>query len=132
MARPPSRFPTEFELQILKFFWRDGALSVRQVRETLAAEQDRDLAHTTVVTTLNTMTDKGLLDRKQDGKAYRFTASVDQQDISQGMLGDLLDRVFDGSAEALLLNLLDSEHIDKEEHLALRRLINSKRRGESS
>lgn len=132
MARPPSRFPTELELQILKLFWRDGSLSVRQVREALAAEQDRDLAHTTVVTTLNTMADKGLLDREQVGKAYLFSAKVSEQEISQGMLGDVLNRVFDGSAEALLLNLLESEQVGEEEHRALRRLINRKRRGESS
>jgi predicted transcriptional regulator len=120
------------ELPILKLFWRDGSLNVRQVREALAAGHDRDLAHTTVVTTLNTMTEKGLLAREQVGKAYLYTANVAEQEISQGMLADMLNRVFDGSAEALLLNLLESEHVDEEAHRALRRLINRKRRGESS
>jgi len=128
MARPQSRYPTELELQVLKILWRDGESSVMSVRDALAADQDRDIARTSVVTTLNIMNDKRLVRRRQEGRAYLFTAAVTQEEVSQGMLGDLLDRVFDGSAEALLLNLLDSEHVDDEEHQALRRLINRKRR----
>ena len=129
MARPQSRYPTELELQVLKILWRDGESSVMSVRDALADDQGRDIARTSVVTTLNIMTDKRLVRRRQSGRAYLFTAAVTQEQISHGMLGDLLDRVFDGSAEALLLNLLDSEHVDEEEHRALRRLINRKRRG---
>lgn len=128
MARPTSRYPTELELQVLKILWRDGESSVMSVRDALAEDQDRDIARTSVVTTLNIMTDKRLVRRRQLGRAYLFTAAVTQEDVSQRMLGDLLDRVFDGSAEALLLNLLDSEHVDDDEHRALRRLINRKRR----
>lgn len=129
MARPSSRYPTELELQVLKILWRDGESSVMSVRDALADDQGRDIARTSVVTTLNIMTDKRLVRRRQAGRAYLFTAAVTQAHISNGMLGDLLERVFDGSAEALLLNLLDSEHVDEQEHQALRRLINRRRRG---
>lgn len=131
MARPSSRYPTELELQVLKILWRDGESSVMRVRDALADDEGRDIARTSVVTTLNIMTDKQLVARRQEGRAYLFQAAVTQEGISQGMLGDLLDRVFDGSAESLLLNLLDSEHVDEAEHQALRRLINRKRRGGS-
>ena len=129
MARPPSRYPTELELQVLQILWQVGESSVMSVRDTLAEDCDRDIARTSVVTTLNVMADKGLVHRRQEGRAYLFSHAVTQEEVSQGMLGDLLDRVFDGSAEALLLNLLDSDHVDDEEHRALRRLINRKRRG---
>jgi len=132
MARPPSRYPTELELQVLQILWEVGESSVMSVRDALAQQRDRDIARTSVVTTLNVMTDKGLVHRRQQGRAYLFSHAVTQDEVSQGMLGDLLDRVFDGSAEALLLNLLDSEHVDDEEHRALRRLINRKRRGGKS
>lgn len=132
MARPPSRYPTELELLVLKILWRDGESSVMSVRDALAADQDRDIARTSVVTTLNIMADKQLVRRRQQGRAYLFTAAVTQEAVSQGMLGDLLDRVFDGSAEALLLNLLESEHVDEDEHRTLQQLINRKRRGEGS
>ena len=131
MARPASRYPTELELQILKILWRDGECSVQQVRESLARDEARDIARTSVVTTLNIMTDKCLVHREQRGKAYFFAAAVTHEEVSKGMLGDLVQRVFGGSAEALLLNLLDSEHVDAEEHQALRRLINRKQRGGS-
>ena len=130
MARPPSRYPTELELQVLQILWQAGESSVMDVRDALAKERDRDIARTSVVTTLNVMADKGLVHRRQLGRAYLFSYAVTQEEVSKGMLGDLLDRVFDGSAEALLLNLLDSEHVDDEEHRALRRLINRNRRGE--
>lgn len=129
MARPPSRYPTELELQVLQILWRIGESSAVSVRDALAEERDRDIARTSVVTTLNVMAEKGLVRRRQQGRAYLFSHAVKQEEVSRGMLGDLLDRVFDGSAEALLLNLLDSEHVDDEEHRALRRLINRKRRG---
>ena len=131
MARPASRFPTELELQVLQLLWQLGESSVMSVRDALAEQCDRDIARTSVVTTLNVMTDKGLVHRRQEGRAYLFSYAVTQEETSQGMLGDLIDRVFDGSAEALLLNLLDSEHVDDDEHRALRRLINRKRKGKN-
>jgi len=131
MARPASRFPTELELQVLQLLWQLGESSVMSVRDALAEQCDRDIARTSVVTTLNVMTDKGLVHRRQEGRAYLFSHAVTQEETSQGMLGDLIDRVFEGSAEALLLNLLDSEHVDDDEHRALRRLINRKRKGKS-
>lgn len=129
MVRPPSRYPTALELQVLQILWESGESSVMSVRDALAEQYARDIARTSVVTTLNVMTDKGLVHRRQQGRAYLFAHAVTQEEVSQGMLGDLIDRVFDGSAEALLLNLLESEHVDDEEHRALRRLINRKRKG---
>ena len=130
MARPLSRFPTEMELQILKILWRGGPLSVREVRDALADDAGRDLAHTTVVTTLNTMTSKRYVKRRQEGKSYVFEARIAEGQVSRGMLADLVDRVFDGSAVSLLLNLIESERIDAEEYETLRRIIAQKAKGQ--
>jgi predicted transcriptional regulator len=121
--------PTELELLILKVLWKAGGpLIVRDVRERLADNEGRDLAHTTVVTTLHTMTGKKLVRRRQvNAKAYSFEALVKEHSVSSGMLEDLLTRVFDGSASALLVSLLDSGHVDADEHRELRRLINRRR-----
>lgn len=127
MARPGSKFPTELELQILKLHWKHGELAVRNVRELLREEADRDLAHTSVVTTLNTMVGKGYLDRRQDGNAYVFSAAIDQEAVSSGMLNDVLQRVFDGSARSLVLSLLESEAVSDQEHQELRELIDQSR-----
>ena len=125
MGKKLKQFPAELELRILKILWREGALRVRDVRRLLA-EDGRDLAHTTVVTTLNTMVEKRFVRRTQEGNAYIFEASVVEEDVSQGMLSEFVNRVFDGSAVSLMLNLIDSEEIDPHEFAELRRVIRQK------
>ncbi len=123
MARKLSRGPAELELRILKILWREGPLRVRDVRRILA-EEGRDLAHTTIVNTLNTMVEKDFVKRTQHLNAYIFEACVKEEDVSQGMLWEFVDRVFDGSAVSLLLNLIEAEQIDADEYAELRRIIN--------
>lgn len=124
MARRPSKHPTELELEVLKVLWRDGASSVREVREALA--DFRDLAHTSVMTVMNIMTRKGYLKRSKQGKSHIYRARVSQEETTLGMLGDLVDRVFDGSAMAAVVNLLETGDIDESELAELRRLIHRK------
>ena len=125
MARPASIHPTDFELEILKVLWNDSPQTVRDIRERLA-KKGRDNAHTSVITMLNIMVDKGYLDKKKNGKSYLFWPIVSQADVSQKMLGDMVDRVFEGSAKSLMLNLIDAEDIGREELLELRKRINQK------
>ena len=84
------------------------------------------LAHTSVITTLNTMCDKGQLRRKKDGKAFLFAPRVKQEVVSKSMLSDLVDRVFDGSTTSLMLSLFDQSDIDPAEVRELRRLLDKK------
>ncbi len=125
MPERPTQYPTELELMILKILWEESPLPVRDVRTRLS-EQGRDLAHTSVITTLNTMCDKKQLRRKKDGKAFLFSPRIKQERVSQSMLGDIVDRVFDGSASALMLSLFDRSEIDAEEVRELRRLLDQK------
>lgn len=123
MARPPSRYPTELELLILKILWRDGALPTTTIREKLAQEHGRDLAPTSVITTLNVMKGKGYLARKRDGKSYVFRARVREHTVTKGMIGDLVDRVFDGSATAMMLRLVESRDLGPDELDRLENLV---------
>lgn len=129
MARPNSEYPTELELQILKVMWDAEPMTVREVRDALDAG-GRDLAHTTVITTLGTMVDKGQIEKLEptQGKAFRFSPLIQRDDVSKGMLGDLVERVFDGSAEAVMLSLLDVKELNEEELTSLRKLLNKKMR----
>ena len=129
MARPNSEHPTELELQILKVLWDEEPKTVRQVREALA-ESSRDLAHTTVITMLGTMVDKGQIEKLEPlhGKAFRFSPLIQREDVSKGMLGDLVDRVFDGSAEAVMLSLFDVTDLEEDELTSLRKVLNRKLR----
>ena len=133
MARPSSEYPTELELQILKLLWEQSPRTVREVRDALA-ENGRDLAHTSVITSMGTMVEKGQLEKLPPdvGKAFRFEPLIKQTDVSRGMLGDLVNRVFDGSTETLMLNLFDIQDLDEAEIKRLRKLLNQKLREQQS
>jgi BlaI family penicillinase repressor len=124
MARPSSRHPTELELQILKILWRDGPSPVRHVRDALS--QFRNLAYTSVMTIMNIMTKKGYLKRRKHRGRYAYSPKVSERSVSGGILSDLMDRVFDGSAVALMLNLLETSDVDERELKELREIIRSK------
>lgn len=125
MARPASRYPTELELQILKVLWQDSPLLAREVQATLA-ETGRELAKTSVITTLNTMVEKKYLKRKKDGNTYLFSPKISEDEVSNRVLGDVVDRVFDGSTASVVMKLFDVRDIDEEELKELRRAINRK------
>jgi predicted transcriptional regulator len=130
MARPKSKYPTELELEILKVLWKEGELNVRQVRETLSAN-GRDLAHTTLITMLNLMTEKKYVSRKAKANSYLFRPKVSQENVSQGMASDLVTRVFGGSPSALMLSLLDHETLSPDERDQLLGLIEKHRTNQS-
>ena len=121
MTRPASRFPTELELEILKVLWNGGPSTVREVREALS--DTRDLAYTSVMTMMSIMTDKGYLRRTKKGGGYVYRPKVDRTRTMGDMLGDTVDRVFDGSAKAAVLHLIESGEIDETELEELHRLI---------
>ena len=128
MARNPSPHPTELEFEILKILWSRGPSTVREVREELA--DFRELAHTSVMTTMTIMTKKGYLARKKEGMGYVYRAKIEESSTKRKMVSDMVDRAFEGSASALLLNLLEKEKISGDELDALRKLIDQKSREE--
>lgn len=127
MGRPGSAHPTDLELQILKILWNESPQTVRQLRDALA-EDGRDLAHTSVITTLTTMVEKRQLKRLDpvQGKAWRFSPRVKQDRVSRSMLGDLVTRVFDGSPQALMLSLIDVSGLKENEVTDLRKLLDQR------
>jgi BlaI family transcriptional regulator, penicillinase repressor len=125
MVRPKSEYPTELELQILKVLWRRSPLAVREVREALT-EAGRELAHTSVITTLNVMVRKRYLRRSMQGNACLFEPRIGREEVSHRMLGDVVDRVFDGSAKAVVLGLFDCTDLGTADLKELRHLINQK------
>lgn len=123
MPRPESEHPTELELDILKVLWNESPLPVREVRERLAHEAGRPLAHSSVITMLNIMHRKGFLRRKKEGKSFLFAPKAEREQVTGDMTRDLMSRAFDGSAKALMLNLLSTAELDAEELAEVRRLI---------
>jgi len=105
MARPRNEYPTPAELEVLKILWEQGPATVREVMETLKGQRRRR-AYTSVMSLLGVMTDKGLVKRKQQGRAFLYTAGTPRDKTLAGMVGDLWQRAFEGSASALVLHLL--------------------------
>ncbi len=124
MARPVSRYPTELELEILKILWREGEGTVREVQEALIPF--RQLAYTSVMTIMDIMFKKGYLRRKKVGKGYNYIPRVTEEKTTRGMLSDLVDRAFEGSARSVMLNLLETRDMNSKELSELRSLLDRK------
>jgi predicted transcriptional regulator len=122
LSRPASRYPTDLELLILKVLWRTSPLLARDVQAALA-EEGRKLARTSVITTLNTMVDKKYLTRRKQANSYLFSPRITEEEVAQRVLGDVVDRVFDGSTSAVLLKLFDVKQVRADELKELRRII---------
>ena len=127
MSKVKPEYPTELELLILKELWEKSPQSARQIRDALAL-RGRDLAHTSVITTLQKMVEKRQLKQLDpiEGKAFRFQPLFTDKQITRGMLGEFVDRVFDGSAEAVMLSLFDANELDEDAIKRLRRAFNQK------
>lgn len=119
MPRPKHEHPTPGELEVLKILWDEGACTVREVMEIL--NRDRQRAYTSVMSLLNVMTDKRLVRRKPQGRAFVYLPRVARDKTLGRMVGDLLGRVFEGSSSALVAQLLDQsnpthDELDKIRH----------------
>jgi BlaI family penicillinase repressor len=121
MPRPKSERPTPGELEVLNILWQRGPLTVREVLEVL--NQSRRRAYTSVMSLLNVMTDKGLLKRRPQGRAFVYQAKVAQDKTLGQMIEDLLGRAFGGSASALVAHLLDRSNPTPAELEKIRRTI---------
>ena len=99
---------TKLELQIMQVIWRQGASNVAAVQEGLPQQ----LAYTTVQTMLNILERKGKLRRKLRGRAYVYSATVTEDKASRHAVRDLVDRMFGGSADELVMSLIKSRQID--------------------
>lgn len=98
---------TPLELKIMQTLWTAGPCKVAEVQSALQA----DLAYTTVQTMLNILLRKGQVKRTQEGKAFRYHPVVSRQRATGGAIDDLIRRMFGGSAEALLMTMVDARQI---------------------
>lgn len=116
--------PTKTEFEILKILWDCGEpMRVREVLEILNRGTETPRAYTTVMTLMNIMAEKGLLLREPGGKAFRYRPARPRERTLKNMLADTLSRVFDGSATALVAQLLDNAKPSPEELNEIRNLI---------
>ena len=108
MAKREKDTLTKLELQIMQVIWKLGASNVSAVQAAL----DQQLAYTTVQTMLNILHRKGKLKRKLRGRAFEYSATVTEASASGHALRDLIDRMFGGSSEELVMSLIKTRQID--------------------
>ena len=127
MRRRANRKLGDLELQILNVLWERGPSTVRAVLEALTTEPRP--AYTTVLTIIRLMHEKGYLTRREHGRAHVYRARLRERRVKRGLLRDFIEGAFRGSAEALLLRLLEDETLSREELDRIKRLIEEKERG---
>jgi BlaI family transcriptional regulator, penicillinase repressor len=117
--------PTEVELEILTSLWSRGEATVRELFEDVS--QRRALGYTSVLKTLQIMTEKGLVQRTEAGKAHIYRATASQEDTQSQFLRDLTERLFSGSAAQLAMHALTLQPASSNELQEIRKLIERKR-----
>ncbi len=128
MARSKLPYPSPKELEVLQSLWDREPCSVRDVREVLSKRRERP--YTSVLNLLNLMTEKGLLMRKQQGRAFLYKSRVSREKTLGGLAGDLLSRVFAGSTTELLRELLNQANPTAAELDGLKTVIEEYRRSQ--
>lgn len=117
----PKRALTPQELELMKIVWRREVATVRDVYEELLTR--RKIAYTTVMTVMKTLEQKGYLKTSQKDRAYVYTPARPKDQVIRGMVGDFLDRVFNGSAQPLLVHLLRDRRISDKDLQEIRTLL---------
>lgn len=119
---------TPLELQIMQVLWQDGPANVQDVQFRLGSDQQ--LAYTTVQTMLNVLYRKGKVKRSLQGRAYIYRPIVSKEKALYQALHDLVDRMFGGSPEELVMSLIKSKQIKPERLAELSRRLEQEISGE--
>ena len=120
MTRFPQK-PTASELEILRVLWSRGPSTVREVHEALS--EKKSLGYTTVLKLLQIMTAKGTVRRNETQRAHVYEAGLPAEQTKRQLAGDMLQRVFEGSASQLMMYALAGRKASQEEIAELRRLL---------
>lgn len=125
--RTKSKTLTAQELEIMKIVWELGPATVRGVYEALL--ERRKIAYTTVMTMMNILEDKGYLKKRAAERAYVYQAARPKSQVIKAMLQDFVNRVFDGSAEPLLVQLVKDRHLSQTDLEKITRAIQEGQEG---
>jgi BlaI family penicillinase repressor len=111
---------TPLELEIMNVLWATGPAAVQTVQTGL---KGRDLAYTTVQTMLNVLHRKGRVKRQLKDRAYLYRPVLSRQKAVSQAIGDMLDRFFGGSADSLVLSLVETRHLTPENLARIQELV---------
>ncbi len=121
MARKKLSSLTDLEIDIMNVVWRLKRATVRQIVDSL--HDQRPLAYTTVQTVLSILTQKGVVRHTREGRAFVYTAIVKPEGVRQEVIKAVVDKLFAGSPQSLVLHLIESDALTAEEAESLRILL---------
>jgi BlaI family penicillinase repressor len=119
MARRKTERLTPLELEIMKVLWETGAANVQTVQQRL----ERELAYTTVQTMLNILHRKGKVKRALKDRAYFYRPAVSRSQVVKQAVNDLVEHLFGGSVENLVMSLVETKHLTPEKLTRLNKLL---------
>lgn len=122
MKQPIPQKPTASELEILRVLWSRGPSTVRDVHVALG--ETKDIGYTSVLKFLQIMTAKGLVKRNETQRAHVYEACIPAEQTKRQLAGDILQRVFEGSASQLMMHALAGKKASREEIEEMRQLLN--------
>jgi len=122
--RPKTPTLTEQELEIMKIVWSRDVSTVRDVYEALL--ERRKIAYTTVMTMMKILEQKKYLLKTQEDRTYIYRPAKPKNQVIKGMVREFVNRVFNGSAEPLLLHLMEDQRLTKKELEEITRMIRRK------
>lgn len=122
MSRPPARELTERELEVMHVFWTAGETTAQAVRDQLAAS-GLDRNYTTVANLVRILHEKGFLEQVNEERPFRYRPCRTFEEVSRGLLGDLIERVFRGSREQLLVRLMEQKRLTAREKKILQQIL---------
>ena len=118
----------DLQLAIMRVLWSRGEASARDVHTALLAE--RGLAVSTIKTMLRKMEDRGVVIHRLHGRQFIYRALIAEADVRDGMVGDLVQRIFRGDSAALVNHLIEAGEIDADELDDLKARLSRKRAGQ--
>jgi predicted transcriptional regulator len=122
MATSPKK-PTTTELEVLRVLWAKGPSTVREVLDCL--NEKREMGYTGVLKLMQIMTTKGLVRRDERQRAHVYEACRPAEQTKRQLAGDVLQRVFEGSASQLMMHVLSGRRTSRQEIDKIRRILDS-------
>lgn len=121
MVKHSAPRPTDAELEILNVLWQRGACTVREVHEALP--RTKPIGYTTILKLMQIMSEKKLVRRDERNRAHVYEATLAQEQTQRQLIGDLLDRAFDGSATKLVMQALSAKKTSNAELSKIREML---------
>lgn len=113
----------DLQLKVMQVLWREGEVGVSGIQEQLKAEEDRELAITTLNTVLQRLYKRGIVNYRKEGRQYIYRAEVTEKETQSSMASSLIDKLFKGKSSVLVNHLLESSAFDQDELEDLKKKI---------